>query len=269
MTDAWCRPSSARSSHPDRSGSSNPCSRVSCPSACDPAGPGRRSSASRRRSPWPFASASGDRSRRCRAARSSAGQRWLPSSSRRRRSARPSPNRARQRETEPSRKPFRGPRAAGASVSSTARNDRQPCRGSPGAGTREATANPNNANRCRARCRYPRNSRPCACGNSGRAAMTAHPSSAHSTACTDPRQKRRSRPLSTMPAAGRRRRVPENEASQPRSQRGRLESRSRGASPSYKLHHNLDGQIESATTDFVNGLLPHESAGWERYADRR
>ena len=95
------------------------------------------------------------------------------------------------RETEPSRKPFRGPRAAGASVSSTARNDRQPCRGSPGAGTRAKRQRIRTTPTDAALAVDTLDSRPCACGNSGRAAMTAHPSSAHSTACTDPRQKRR------------------------------------------------------------------------------
>ena len=96
-----------------------------------------------------------------------------------RRRSGPSPNRARQRETNPAENLFvdlvRQARRATAGmignlVAARPRTPKRRIRTTP---------------RCRARCRYPRNSRPCACGNQ-------HPSSAHSTA-HDPRQNR-SRP---------------------------------------------------------------------------
>ena len=92
--DASSRPSSWRSSPRGRSGSSNPRSTASCLCACGRSAPGPRRSASRRRSPAPSASASLDSSRRCRAERSCAAQRWPPSSTRRRRSVPPSQGRA-------------------------------------------------------------------------------------------------------------------------------------------------------------------------------
>ena len=56
----------------------------------------------------------------------------------RRRSARPSPGRARPRASRPNRTPSRAPRAADATACATARNDQEPPRSSTAAGTREA-----------------------------------------------------------------------------------------------------------------------------------
>ena len=124
--DASFRPSSWRSWRHGRSGSSSRRSTASCPCASGRSAPGPRRSACRCRSLSPSASASRDSSRRCRAARSCATRRWPPSSSRRRRSARPSPGRARPRASAPSRTPSRAPRAADASACATATNDREP-----------------------------------------------------------------------------------------------------------------------------------------------
>ena len=66
----WLEPSFIRAIFASGSvGLVDPCSKASCPSTCDPVGPNRRSSASRRHSLWPSASASLDRSRHCRGAR--------------------------------------------------------------------------------------------------------------------------------------------------------------------------------------------------------
>ena len=140
-------------------------------------------SASRCRSPGPFASASRDRSCRCHDARSFAAPRWLPSSRRRRRSARPSPDRARPPAPRPSqiplvdlvRKPaarLRQPRVIGNLV---------PVRQPQEVPQRIKSEQ---RQRCRAHWRSPRNNRPCACGNNVQAAMTVRPSSAHNMACS-------------------------------------------------------------------------------------
>ena len=126
--DASSRPSSWRSSPPDRSCSSSLRWRASYLCAYGRAGSGRRSSASRHRFPWPSASASRDSFRHCHGARSSAAPRWLPSSTRRRRAARPSPDHARRRASGRRRTLSRALRAADGCASSTTRNDREPCR---------------------------------------------------------------------------------------------------------------------------------------------
>ena len=63
-----------------------------------------------------------------------------------------------------------------ASACATATNDREPSRRSTAAGNRAARTSPRNATRCPARCRCPRSSRSCACGNTVPAkARRGHP----------------------------------------------------------------------------------------------
>ena len=96
----------------------------------------------------PRASASHDRSRHCRDARSTAVQRWPPSSKHRRRSSRPSRDPARQQASKRIRTPSRELHRAIGCVSSTTRNGREPCPRSQVAGNPQATLNraaPDNA----------------------------------------------------------------------------------------------------------------------------
>ncbi len=76
-----------------------------------------------------------DRSRRCRGAQWSAARRWPPSSNRRRRSARLSPDRARPRDSKPSLRLCRAPRAAVGCASSTTRSGPKPRPGSQAEGS--------------------------------------------------------------------------------------------------------------------------------------
>ena len=167
---------------------------------------------------------------------------------------------ARRREPEPSRKPFHGPRAAAGRASSTTRNDREPCPGSPTAETREATANPNSAKRCRARCRCPRNSRSCASGNNAPAAAKEPPSEVRSMACTSPPRSRQSQTRSATHAAGRKTRVQANAASPPMSPRGHPEPRSVVSMPSHDARLNLYLLIHESPPTNVLVLLASQSA---------
>jgi hypothetical protein len=171
-------------------------------------------SAFRRRSPPPFASASRDRSRRCRDARWCAARRWLPSSSRRPQSSRPSPSHVRRPAPEPSQILARGLHAAAGSASSTARSDPALSRAPTDIESRAATANPNSATQGPARCRCPRSSPPYASGSNDPAAERARPCAPRSKACTSSRRSRQSRLRLKASTDGRKIRGPANAASQ-------------------------------------------------------
>ena len=155
----------------------------------------------------------------------------------------------------PSRTPSRAPRAADASACATATNDREPSRRSTAAGNRAARTSPRNATRCPARCRCPRNSRSCACGNTVPAEATARPSAARSTACTPLQRTRRIRLPEAGPATDRRTRAPASAASPPTSPSGHPEQPPIAPSPSLIRPQAQQRDGIRALHDFVNGLL--------------
>ena len=147
--DASSRSSSWRSSRRDRSGSSSPRSKASCPYVFGQAGRGRRSSASPRRSLGPCASAFPPI--RLTAVTPHDGSQRGVGLHGRVRSPFTSPRSATSPRTQ--LKTFSWTSCGKRLRSSTARNDREPCHGSPSAETHEPTGNPNCATRCPARCR--------------------------------------------------------------------------------------------------------------------